>query len=240
MTAALITRSAQALLATALLTAAGTAQAATDYSDNPLAPTPVSIGSDGTFEFEVKQEGLGAPTFACAPGKNCKDYVTFTVPAGRVLNGLKLKSYDSTDDRVFVAIQAGTQFTATPVGTTLPGALAYNHAGWRGICAQTYGALRPNPASANNNCIQGDNVTPVVGANTNLFKAPSIGGSPLAVGFLPAGDYSVWLQQVSGVSEYTFVGTTAVPGPLPAAGALAGLAFSRRLRRRLQASADQA
>lgn len=237
MTAALITRTAQALLAAALLTAAGTAQAATDYSDNPLAPTPVSIGSDGTFEFEVKQSGSAG---ACVGGQNCKDYVTFTVPAGRVLNGLKLKSYDSTDDRVFVAIQAGTQFTATPSGATLPGALAYNHAGWRGICAQTYGALRPNPANPLNNCIQGDNVTPVVGANTNLFKAPSIGGSPLAVGFLPAGDYSVWLQQVSGDSEYTFVGTTAVPGPLPAAGALAGLAFSRRLRRRLQASADQA
>jgi hypothetical protein len=237
MTAALITRTAQALLAAALLTAAGTAQAATDYSDNPLAPTPVSIGSDGTFEFEVKQIGSAG---ACVGGQNCKDYVTFTVPAGRVLNGLKLKTYDSTDDRVFVAIQAGTQFTATPVGATLPGALAYNHAGWRGICAQTYGALRPNPSNPLNNCIQGDNVTPVVGANTNLFKAPSIGGSPLAVGFLPAGDYSVWLQQVSGDSEYTFVGTTAVPGPLPAAGALAGLAFSRRLRRRLQASADQA
>ena len=80
----------------------------------------------------------------------------------------------------------------------------------------------------------------MVGANTNLFKANSLGGNPLAVGFLPAGDYSVWLQQVFGVSEYTFVGTTAVPGPLPAAGALAGLAFSRRLRRSLQASADQA
>jgi len=240
MTAALITRAAQALLTAALVAAAGTAQAATDYSDDPLAPTSVSIGSDGTFEFEVKQEGVGAPTFACAPGKNCKDYITFTVPAGKVLNGLKLKSYDSTDDRAFVAIQAGTQFTAVPVPPTLPGALAFNHLGWRGLCAQSYGSLRPSTASANNNCIQADNVTPVVGANTNLLKANSLGGSPLAVGSLPAGDYTIWLQQVSGLSEYTFIGTTAVPGPLPAAGALAGLAFSRSLRRRLKAGADHA
>lgn len=232
MTFAVFVRSAQALFATTLLVAAGSAHAAIDYSDDPLAPTPVTIGSDGTFEFEVKQSGTGG---VCDAGKNCKDYVTFTVPSGRVLNGLKLKTYDSTDDRVFVAIQAGTQFTATPSGGTLPGALAFNHAGWRGLCSSSYGPSRPGTASANNNCIQADNLTPVVGANTNLFKAPSIGGSPLAVGFLPAGDYSVWLQQVSGVSEYSFIGTTAVPGPLPAVGAVVGLAWSRRLRRRLQA-----
>ncbi len=239
MTADLITRSAQALLAAALLTAAGTAQAATDYSDDPLAPTPVSIGSDGTFEFEVKQNGLAG---ACVGGENCKDYVTFTVPGGRVLNGLKLKSFNSTDDRAFVAIQSGVQFTAVPVnppGSLIP-ALAYNHVGWRGICAESYGPSRPGVASGFNNCIQADNVTPVVGANTNLFKAPSAGVGLAAVGSLPAGDYTVWLQQISGLSEYTIVGTTAVPGPLPVAGALAGLAFSRRLRRRLQTSADQA
>ena len=224
----------QALFATTLLVAAGSAHAATDYSDNPLAPTPVTIGKDGTFEFEVKQSGAGAPTFACVAGKNCKDYVTFNVPTGHVLNGFKLKSYDSTDERVFAAIQPGVQFTAVPSGATLPGAVSYNHAGWRGLCAESYGALRPSPANALNNCIQADNVTPVVGANTDLLKAASIGGSPLAVGFLPAGDYSVWLQQVSGVSEYTFIGTTAVPGPLPAAGALAGLAMGRRLRRQLK------
>ena len=241
MTAAVFVRSAQALFATTLLVAAGSAHAATDYSDNPLAPTPVTIGKDGTFEFEVKQSGAGAPTFACVAGKNCKDYVTFNVPTGHVLNGFKLKSYDSTDNRAFVAIQAGTQFTATPSGGTLPGALAFNHLGWRGLCAQSYGSLRPTGAELTGaNCLQADNVTPVVGANTDLLKAPSIGGSPLAVGFLPAGDYSVWLQQVSGVSEYTFIGTTAVPGPLPAVGAVVGLAWSRRLRRRLQAGQGEA
>lgn len=235
MTPSVFAKSLPLALGASLVFAPLLARAATNYSDDPLAPTPVSMGSDGTFEFEVKQEGAGAPTFACVAGKNCKDYVTFTVPAGRVLNGLKMSYYDSTDDRAFVAIQAGSQFTAVPSGATLPGALAYNHNGWRGLCAQTYGSLRPNPASANNNCIQADNLTPVAGANTNLFKAPSIGGSPVAVKFLPAGTYSVWMQQVSGVSEYTMVGTTAVPGPLPLVGTLGALAMGRRLRRQLKA-----
>lgn len=234
MTTSLAAKVLPLLVGGSLLAAPLASQAKTDYSDDPLAPTPITSGPGGTFEIEVKQEGAGAPTFACVAGKNCKDYVTFTVPAGHVLNGFKLKSYDSTDDRVFAAIQPGVQFTAVPSGATLPGAVSYNHAGWRGLCAESYGSLRPSPASANNNCIQADNVTPVVGANTDLLKAASIGGSPLAVGFLPAGDYTVWLQQVSGVSEYTFIGTTAVPGPLPAAGALAGLAMGRRLRRQLK------
>ncbi len=234
MTPSVFAKSLPLALGVSLVFAPLLARAATDYSDDPLAPTPVTIGSDGTFEFEVKQEGAAG---ACVPGKNCKDYVTFTVPAGRVLNGLKLRSYNSTDDRAFVAIQAGSQFTAVPVNPpgTLPGALAYNHNGWRGICAETYGPLRPFPASANNNCIQADNLTPVAGANTNLFKAASIGGSPAAVKFLPAGTYSVWMQQVSGLSEYTLVGTTAVPGPLPVLGTLGALAMGRRLRRQLKA-----
>lgn len=235
MTPSVFAKSLPLALGVSLVFAPLLARAATDYSDDPLAPTPVTIGSDGTFEFEVKQAGAGAPSFACVAGQNCKDYVTFTVPAGRVLNGLKLRSYDSTDDRAFVAIQAGSQFTATPVPPALPGALAYNHLGWRGLCAETYGSLRPSPASANNNCIQADNLTPVAGANTNLFKAASIGGAPAAVKFLPAGTYSVWMQQVSGVSEYSLVGTTAVPGPLPLVGTLGALAMGRRLRRQLKA-----
>jgi hypothetical protein len=153
-----------------------------------------------------------------------------------VLNSLKMVRYNSTDDRAFVALQAGNQFTAVPVNPpgTLPGALAYNHNGWRGLCSVSYGPLRPATASANNNCIQADNVTPVVGANTDLLKAPSIGGTPGAVGFLPAGTYSMWLQQVSGDSEYAFIASTAVPGPLPLVGTMGALAMGRRLRRRLK------
>lgn len=232
----LLKRSAQALVASALLVTAGAgaAQAAIDYSDDPLAPTPLTF-NNGKLEIEVRQIGAAG---ACVAGQNCKDYVTFTVPTGRVLNSLKMTKYNSTDDRAFVALQAGNQFTANPDFTTtpasLPGALAYNHNGWRGLCSVSYGPARPATASSNNNCIQADNVTPVVGANTDLLKAPSLGGVLGAVGSLPAGTYTMWLQQVSGDSEYSFVASTAVPGPLPLVGTMGALAMGRRLRRRLK------
>jgi hypothetical protein len=173
-------------------------------------------------------------------GQNCIDYVTINVPSGREIDAIKLSSYDSTDDRVFLAIMNGTQFTATPDWSafTLPGALAYNHAGWSGLCAQTYGPKRPS-ANAANNCIQMDNATPVPGTIVDLLATSSIGGSPAAVGSLPAGNYSIWFQQVSGESRYTVVASTRalpVPGPLPLLGAAAGFSFTRRLRRRVKQS----
>ena len=227
-------------VATSALTTAP-AQAAMNYSDDPMAPTLVDMALDGTYTFDLEQAGEGPPNFACVSGRNCIDYVTINVPYGREIDAIKLTSYDSTDDRVFLAIMSGTQFTATPDFATskLPGALAYNHAGWRGLCAQTYGPLRPLTYVADNNCIQMDNATPVPGTIVDLLATSSIGGSPAAVGSLPAGNYSIWFQQVSGESSYTVVASTRalpVPGPLPLLGAAAGFSFTRRLRRRVKQS----
>ncbi len=227
-------------VATSALTTAP-AQAAINYSDDPMAPTLVNMALDGTYTFDLEQAGVGPPTFACVSGRNCIDYVTINVPYGREIDAIKLTSYDSTDDRVFLAIMSGTQFTATPDFATakLPGALAYNHAGWRGLCAQTYGPKRPQAYVATNNCIQMDNATPVPGTIVDLLATSSIGGSPAAVGSLPAGNYSIWFQQVSGESKYTVVASTRalpVPGPLPLLGAAAGFSFTRRLRRRVKQS----
>jgi len=225
-------------VATSALTTAP-AQAAINYSDNPMAPTLVDMALDGTYTFDLEQAGGGPPNFVCVSGKNCIDYVTINVPYGREIDAIKLTSYNSIDDRVFLAIMSGTQFTATPDwgAFTLPGALAYNHAGWGGLCAQTYGTLRPLTYVANNNCIQTDNATPAPGTITDLLAISSIGGSPAAVGSLPAGSYSIWFQQVSGESSYTVVASTRalpVPGPLPVLGAAAGFGFSRCLRRRVK------
>ena len=55
------------------------------------------------------------------------DYVTFTVPTGKVFTSLTLTSYTSTDDRGFVGLIAGNQWTTAPVfapSPGLPGALA--------------------------------------------------------------------------------------------------------------------
>ena len=45
-------------------------------------------------------------------------YVSFTVPVGYVFTALELVDYNSTDDRGFVALQAGNQWTAVPNTTT--------------------------------------------------------------------------------------------------------------------------
>ena len=204
---------------------------AVDYSNDPLNPSLVTPNGLGQYIFEGRVSGTSAA--ACPTTGNCFDYVTITIPSGMQVTEIILDSYNSTDDRAFVAIQAGNQFTATVAANRLPGALAYNHFGWRGLCATTYGALRPIPASANNNCILGDNVTPVTGQLTDLFDSVLPGSTKLPTS-LPPGDYTFWIQQVSGDSDYRFLVTSSVPGPLPVLGAAAGFGFSRRLRRRVK------
>jgi len=211
--------------------AATTAAQATDYSDNPLIPSEIFADASGNFTFTVNQAGANN---VCISGSNCKDYVFFNVPTGRTFTGLTMDFYNSTDDRAFVALQAGSQFTAVPVGATLPGALAYNHNGWRGLCAVSYGPLRPVSYNPAYNCMD-NTLTPVPGRPTDLFTTV-LSGSPSVTAPLPAGAYVLWTQQVSGISEYTLTATTAalpVPGPLPLMGALGAFGWSRRLRRRI-------
>ena len=207
---------------------------AADYSNNPLNPTLVSPNGLGQFIFEGRVDGINANS--CTTTGNCFDYVTINIPAGRQITEIILDSYNSTDERAFIALQAGNQFTATPSGGTLPGALAFHHFGWRGLCANNYGALRPS-ASANNNCILADNITPKPARLTDLFDSVFSTSPSLPTSLLP-GDYTFWIQQVSGDSEYKFVVTssTSVPGPLPLLGAAAGFSFTRRLRRRVKQS----
>lgn len=226
-----LARIAAGLLFTAVLGVFRPASAApTDYSNDPLNPSVVNINSLGQFVFEGH----------VGTGFNVADYITINVPQGLAITSINLNYYDSTDDRGFVAVQPGTQFTAVPNTTngTLPGSVAFNHFGWRGLCSTSYGSLRPTPASANNNCIDGTNTTPVTTAtNTNLFTN-LLAGSPRidSSGVLAAGDYSFWIQQPSGDSFYTFTvqtGAAPAPGPLPLAGAVGAFGWSRRLRRRL-------
>lgn len=204
---------------------------AVDYSNDPLNPSLVTPNGLGQYIFEGRVSGTSAA--ACPTTGNCFDYVTITIPSGMQVTEIILDSYNSTDDRAFIAIQAGNQYTAQPDAGRIPGALAYHHFGWRGLCSTTYGALRPNPASNNNNCILGDNVTPVTGQFTDLFDSVLPGSTKLPTS-LPPGDYTFWIQQVSGDSDYRFLVTSSVPGPLPVLGAAAGFGFSRRLRRRVK------
>lgn len=204
---------------------------AVDYSNDPLNPSLVTPNGLGQYIFEGRVSGTSAG--ACPTTGNCFDYVTITIPSGMQVTEIILDSYNSTDDRAFIAVQAGNQYTAQPDAGRIPGALAYHHFGWRGLCSASYGALRPATASASNNCILGDNVTPVTGQFTDLFDSVLPGSTKLPTS-LPPGDYTFWIQQVSGDSDYRFLVTSSVPGPLPVLGAAAGFGFSRRLRRRVK------
>jgi hypothetical protein len=198
------------------------------YSHNPLDPTKL------TGSPTVTIQGTTTPGTVTGGVSDKSEYVTFRVPYGKVFTGLNLTSYTSTDDRSFVALMAGKQWTAVPKLTQpqgLPGALAFNHFGTRGVCSAFYGNLAP---SGGNSCVTNP------AGQSNLFVKSLTG--PLAAP-LKSGDYSVWIQN-TGAEEtaYKFEAqfeSVKAPGPLPVLGAAAGLGFSRRLRQRIRSAKPQ-
>jgi len=198
------------------------------YSNNPLTPTKL------TGSPTVTIQGTTIPGTVTGGVSDKSEYVTFRVPSGKVFTGLNLTSYTSTDDRSFVALMPGKQWTAVPKLTQpqgLPGALAFSHFGTSGVCSASYGNLAP---SGTNNCV----TDPL--SQTNLFVKSLTG--PLAAP-LKSGNYSVWIQN-TGTEEtaYQFQAqfeNVKAPGPLPILGAAAGLGFSRRLRQRIRSAKPQ-
>jgi hypothetical protein len=207
-----------------LLASPSATQAA--YSHNPLAPS-VETGSK-----KVKIKGTVTNVGTVVNGVSpTADYVTFTVPTGKVFSSLTLTSYTSSDDRSFVGLMAGNQWTTAPAAGALPGALAYSHFGTRGVCSEFYGNLAP---SGTNNCATNP------ASQTDLFVKSLLG--PLTTP-LQAGDYTVWIQNTGvELTEYEFEAqfqNAQAPGPLPILGAAAGFGFSRRLRQRIRSAKPQ-
>ena len=247
----------RAVAATALAALAVVAQqpaataAPTDYSNNPSAPTPVTANSLGAYIFEgqvkhyagsvptanINSDTCLSPTNVPTPPYNCADYITINIPSGFVISRINLDYYNSADDRAFIGFQSGAQFN-TATGFVGSGMVAYNHFGWRGLCATSYGQ-NPATASANYNCFNGlanTQVTSLTATDllTNVYTATP--ASPIP-GTLGSGDYTFWIQQVSGDSSYQFtVQSAPAPGPLPVIGAAAAFGWSRRLRLRLRAT----
>ena len=197
------------------------------FSNDKNNPTVLPWSDILTIAGEVSQT-TGSAVGGVSPDAQ---YVSFTVPIGYEFTSLKLVNYNSSDDRGFVALQAGDKWTAVPNTSTgaLPGALAYHHFGsgagptYGSLCSQSYtGGTTPVSVCATD---------PI--ANSDLFTR-SING-PIA-GPLPAGPYTLWLQQTAATPVgFTFQATsTAVPAPLPLLGLGAGFGVSRRLRRRIR------
>lgn len=136
-----------------------------------------------------------------------RDYFTFTLAPGWQLDALVLlpgSTFLGGADASFIAIQAGPQMTVDPVGNSASGLL-----GW-----WLY----------NGNDI-GEDILQLMGS------------SPGAIGFfgaLPAGSYTVWVQETDvGVANYGFdFQVSQIPEPASALLLLAGAAgLGWRLRR---------
>ena len=135
------------------------------------------------------------------------DYLTVTVPAGFTLTEINLLSYVSIDDLAFIGMQAGSTFTQPATGTDVTQLLGWAHFG-----LPLDGSPLPSP----------------------YFDA--LGSSPGAIGFsgpLPAGPYTLWIQQANTVQVDYSWGLVVREGgvPEPSSGALALLGLTALLGR---------
>jgi PEP-CTERM motif len=142
-----------------------------DLSNNPLAPTSVTVAPG--LNDVIGSAGAGSPSFDPITGQPNfdTDFFTFTVPKGYELKSLVPVSIVFTDPRdmdSFIGLGSGTQITAS---TTFPYATG---------AAGLLGWLHVDPGDV------GNNIMPAMGV-------AGMGASGFA-GPLPAGDYSVWVQ----------------------------------------------
>ena len=200
------------------------------FSTDKNNPTALSFFPSGIPISGTVNQTSGSAVGGVSPDAQ---YVTFTVPKRYNFTSLTLTDYSSTDQRGFVALQAGSQWTSVPSGGGLPGALTYNHfgtgnTGSRPVCALSYTGSTATPSGASA-CVSN------AAANSDLFSR-NLPNS--IVSAQPAGSYTLWIQQTAPAPvSYTFEANfqpQPVPGPLPVLGAVAGFGFSRRLRRRLK------
>lgn len=198
------------------------------FSTDKNNPTALSFFPSGITISGTVNQPIGPAVGGVSPDAQ---YVTFTVPRRYEFIGLTLTGYSSDDQRGFVALQSGSQWTSVPSGGGLPGALTYNHfgtgnTGLRPVCALSYAGSTATPSGASA-CVSN------AAANSDLFSR-NLPNS--IVSAQPAGSYTLWIQQTAPAPvSYTFQANfQPVPGPLPVLGAAAGFGFSRRLRRRLK------
>ena len=208
-------------LATSVLT---TAPAHAAFSTDKNNPTVLSFLAEGVTIMGTVNQTSGPAVGSVSPDAQ---YVTFTVPDGYAFSSLILTDYSSTDQRGFVALQSGSTWTSVPASGGLPGSLAFNHfgtgnLGTRPVCALSYAGSTAVP-SGSSACVSN------AAANSDLFSR-NLGNTFLQS--LPAGPYTLWIQQTASAPvNFTFQAQfSPVPGPLPLLGAAAAFSKIRRLR----------
>jgi hypothetical protein len=168
---------------------------------------------------ELSADGAAPTRLAVSPGENSwsgrvgqvpgigsdTDLVTFNVPSGLWLTSLRFDRYDESPDiggGSFLAIAAGASVDTGFGSVHLSNALVNSTGEWLDDLAA---GPRFGPPSAN-----------VTG-----FTAP-----------LPAGDYVVWLGELSTLIDYTLTATLAVPEPAGTATLAAFLSSAICVRRK--------
>lgn len=197
-----------ALLAAAALLAATTTQAATAW-DEAVNGDLSGNGLAPSFAAFVagSNQLFGTTGRAPAGGPIDRDYLRFTVPAGHVLQSLMVLPGNTTlGSGAFIGLMAGPQFTVPPTATTAAGLL-----GWT-----LFGIDQ-----------EGTDILPAM-------SVPELGSSGFTIP-LPAGDYSLWVQEAAiGTAVYKLDFIVAeVPEAPTGLAMLAGLALlGAALRRR--------
>jgi hypothetical protein len=130
-----------------------------DLSDDGSAPTAISLD-------EPSNRLAGSITF----GE--RDYFTISVPAGAALNKIILTRYESSNARAFIGVQAGSQVTLDPSGSTSDGLLGYMHFGF-------------------DQGMSSDLLVDLARSIPPGFSIP-----------LPAGNYSFWLNQTEPAATF--------------------------------------
>ena len=188
-----------------------------DLSSNPLAPTAVvvALGFNDVLGSAGAALVLGAPTFDPTTGAPNfdMDFLTFMVPTGYILKSLvpvNIVFAESTDTKAFIGLEGGTQITAATNFPYSTGALGL--LGWLHVAASDVG--------------------------TDILPAMGVSGMG-ATGFsppLPAGGYTLWIQDDLPVSYDLRIEIAGVPELSTWAMLLAGfgglgLAGDRRARK---------
>ena len=166
------------------------------------------VSNDPTAPTQMNLS-VGTNSFVASMPGDDLDFFTIHVPTGSVLSGLYNPVYDSLDQVSFMAIGPGTSMPAAVLSYDPTGLLGYTHFG--------PGVYDPSE---------------------NLLVDMSLPAFPLN-GFsrpLPAGAYTMWLQQESSVDENYQLDFVVDAVPEPASGALllvgcvAGSAWRRNRR----------
>lgn len=147
----------------------------------------------------------GANTLTGSTSSSDRDYLTFTVPAGFVLQSLTLNSFSPSGGLSFIGIEGGTQISVPPTSSSAAGLLGWTHFG------------------------SGEVGTDILD-NMGIASNGSTGFTPP----LPAGEYSLWIQETSPAARnYSLeLALVAVPEPASWRLGLAGLAALALWRRR--------